>query len=347
MGKRGVLIYIILALGLLSGCSAQEESASAQIFAMDTIMSLSAYGENSQETLDEAVQLIYELEDLLSVTDEGSDVWALNHADGAWVTVSSHTLYIIQQGILLAEETGGAIDPTIYPATTAWGFTTGDYQVPNQTILDEILSLVDFRKIEIDEENSAICIPAGMQIDLGALAKGYASDLVAEILSDVDYAVVSLGGNAYVIGEKPDGDPWRVGIQSPEEDGYLAVVSPEGGNAVITSGGYQRFFEENGQIYWHILDPETASPADSDLVSVTVIGENGLVCDGLSTALFVMGLDNACDFWRSQLNQNLDFNLDFDMILVDSQGTVYVTESIYDSFALADGVVSPVEVISP
>ncbi len=346
MGKRGILFYIILTLGLLSGCSQQEKSASAQIFAMDTIMSLSAYGENSQEKLDEATQLIYELEDILSVTDEGSDVWALNHADGDWVTVSPHTLYVVQQGILLAEETGGAIDPTIYPAMTAWGFTTGDYQVPDQAVLDQILSLVDYSKIEIDEENLAIRIPAGMQLDLGALAKGYSSDLVAEILSDVDYAVISLGGNAYVIGQKPDGDPWRVGIQSPEDDSYLAIVSPDGGNAVITSGGYQRYFEENGQTYWHILDPATASPVQSDLVSVTVIGEDGLICDGLSTALFVMGLETACDFWRSQQNQNLDFNLNFDMILVDSQGTVYVTESIYDSFTLADGVVNPVEVIS-
>ncbi len=342
------LVVLMLALPLflgLTGCGAKAESASAQIFAMDTIMTLSGYGQNSQEKLDEAVQLIYQLEDILSVTDENSDVWRLNHADGQWVTVSPYTLYIVQQGVYLAEATGGAIDPTIYPAMTAWGFTTGDYQVPDQTSLDELLSLVDYTKIQIDEENSAIQIPADMMLDLGALAKGYTSDLVAEVLADLDYAVISLGGNAYVIGEKADGDPWRVGIQDPSGGGYLAIISPEGGNAVITSGGYQRFFEEDGQVYWHILDPETAAPAESDLISVTVIGEDGLVCDGLSTALFVMGLDQSCEFWRSQQDQNL--NLNFDLILVDSQGVIYVTETIYDSFVLVDGVENPVEVIAP
>ncbi len=345
MIRRTFQLNLAILLLLLAGCTPQPQSTSTQIFAMDTIMSFSAYGADSQEQVDEAIALIYELEDILSVTDENSDIWALNHAQGEWVVVSPHTLYIIQQGILLAEETGGVIDPTIYPAMVAWGFTTGIYQVPDQSQLDEIVSLVDYTKIEIDEATSSVRIPTDMMLDLGALAKGYSSDLVAEVLSATDYAVISLGGNAYVIGEKSDGDPWHVGIQDPSGDGYLAIVSPEGGNAVVTSGGYQRYFEEDGQTYWHILDPETARPADSDLISVTVVGSDGLVCDGLSTALFVMGLDDACAFWKNQ--QNTNSNLNFDMILVDNQGTVYVTQSIYDSFTLVDGLTNPVEVIVP
>lgn len=336
----GKLMGLSLGIALvLTGCTGRAEDASSQFFAMDTVMSISAYGENSQAAVDEGVALIYGLEELLSVTDENSEIWAVNHSGGQWVTLSPDTLELLQMGIALAEETAGAIDPTIYPAMTAWGFTTGDYQVPSGETLDALLPLIDYSAIELDVENAAVRIPEGVQLDLGALAKGYTSDLVAEVLREMDYGVLSLGGNAYLIGEKPDGAPWRVGIQDPEGDGYLAVISPDGGNAVITSGGYQRYFEEDGATYWHILDPETASPVDSDLISVTVIGENGLVCDGLSTALFVMGLEEACDYWREHRN--------FDMVLIGDQGTIYVTETMYDDFALVDGVELAVEVIAP
>ncbi len=337
-GYRGGLLVLLLCL---VGCSSSNEESSTQIFAMNTIMSLSAQGEQSQARLDEGVAQIYDLERTLSVTDEHSDIWAINHAQGEWVAVSHHTLSMIDRALQLAEVTDGAIDPTIYPAMLAWGFTTGDYHLPSQETLDDILPLIDYTAIEIDQASGSIRIPQGMQLDLGAIAKGYTSDLVAEILCDMDSAILNLGGNAYVIGEKEDGSSWRVGIQNPEDDGYLAVISPQGGNAVITSGGYQRYFEEDGQTYWHILDPDTACPADSDLRSVTVIGDDGALCDGLSTALFVMGLEQSCQFWQD----NLD--LAFDFVLVDDQGGIYVTESIYDGFTLADGVNNPVEVIIP
>ncbi len=329
------------ALLALTGCAPGATQASTQIFAMDTIMSLSAQGEDSQTAIDEGVASIYELEHTLSVTDENSDIWAINHAQGDWVTVSPHTLYIVDRALQLAEMTEGAIDPTIYPAMTAWGFTTGEYHVPSQGELEQILPLVDYREIELDEATSSIRIPAGMMLDLGAIAKGYTSDVVAEELAEMDSAILNLGGNAYVIGDKGDDTPWRVGVQNPQGDGYLAVLSPPGGSAIITSGGYQRYFEEDSQTYWHILDPATACPADSDLISVTVIGADGALCDGLSTALFVRGLEDSCQFWRE--NQNLNF----DFVLVDDQGTIYVSETIYDGFALADGIQNPVEVIAP
>lgn len=336
-----ILCTVWLAVGLLglAGCSGETETASAQIFALDTILTLSAQGEDSQEKIDEAVALIYKLEDLFSATDENSDIWAINQGAGQWVEVSMDTCVLLKTAISLAEKTGGAFDPTTYSALTAWGFTTGDYRVPSQEELEGLIPLIDYSAVEVDEANFSVRIPEGMMLDVGGIAKGFLSDLIAHQMEELDNALINLGGNAYAVGVKDSGEPWRVGIQDPDSDGYLAVVSlPEGG-AVVTSGGYQRYFEEDGEIYWHILDPETAAPAETDLRSVSVTGATATVCDVLSTALFVMGLDEACDYWRA--------NQDFDMILIDDQGTVYVTETLYDNFALADGVEAKVEVIAP
>ncbi len=339
MLRRVKLIILLAVLVVVSGCSAEPESASTQIFAMDTIITLSVQGEGSQEAVDEEIQFIYEMEQLFSVTDEGSDIWAINHGQGEWVAVSSDTFALLSYAVEQAEWTGGAFDPTVYPALTAWGFTTGEYHVPSQDQLDALIPLVDYSAVELDAASLSVRIPEGMMVDVGGIAKGFISDLIANRMGEMDNALINLGGNAYAVGQKDSGEPWRVGIQDPDSDGYLAVLSLAEGGAVVTSGGYQRYFEEGGETYWHILDPETAAPADTDLRSVSVTGSAATDCDVLSTALFVMGLEEACDFWRA--------NQHFDMILIDSQGTVYVTETIYDSFTLADGVERTVEVIAP
>ncbi len=339
ISKALCLVILVLGLSVLSGCSTQPETASAQIFALDTIITLSVQGENSQDNIDEIVALLYEWEDLFSVTDENSDIWAINHGQGEWVEVSMDTCVLLKTAISLAEKTGGTFDPTTYSALIAWGFTTGDYAVPSQEELDGLIPLIDYSAVEVDEANFSVRIPEGMMLDVGGIAKGFISDLIAHRLEEMDNALINLGGNAYAVGVKDSGEPWRVGIQDPDGDGYLAVLSlPEGG-VVVTSGGYQRYFEEDGAVYWHILDPETAAPADTDLRSVSVTGATATVCDVLSTALFVMGLEEAGDYWRA--------NQDFDMILVDDQGVIYITEPLQENFALADGVERTVEVIAP
>ncbi len=333
------LIFSLLSLFLLWGCTPKSTTASAQIFAMDTIITLSAQGEGSQAAIDEEIQFIYEMEQYFSVTDEESDIWAINQGAGEWVEVSIYTVVLLENALEQAEWTEGAFDPTTYPALAAWGFTTGEYHVPDQDTLDGLIPLVDYTAVEIAEDGLAVRIPEGMMLDVGGIAKGFISDLIAHNLEDMDNALINLGGNTYAVGVKDDGEPWRIGIQDPNGDGYLAVVSlPEGG-AVVTSGGYQRYFEEEGEVYWHILDPDTATPADTDLRSVPVTGNAGTACDVLSTALFVMGLEEACDFWRE--NQN------FDMVLMDEHGTIYITQSLEANFALADGVDATVEVIVP
>ncbi len=166
-----------------------------------------------------------------------------------------------------------------------------------------------------------------MAVDLGGIAKGYASDRLAELFAadGVSSAMVSLGGNVYVRGTKRDGSLWRVAIEDPNDTAaYLGVLSLQD-RFIITSGGYQRYFERDGVTYYHIIDPKTGDVARSGLLSATVVSDNGTMGDALSTALFVMGREKAVQFWRTS-------GLDFDMVLCDDSGHVYYTEGLKESF---------------
>ncbi len=328
------LTALSLSLVMLCGCSfsAQHsdtaaEEASRDIFAMDTFMSLKAYGEHADTALGIASERILSLEEILSVTNESSDTWSINHADGAAVAVSSDTMVLLETAGNIGIKTDGALDITLYPVLQAWGFTTDTQQVPDARTLAEVLELVDFRRISL--EGGSVQLPAGMQIDFGALAKGYAGDCVIEILKehDITSAIVNLGGNVQTLGMKPDGTPWKIGVQNPFDTSEQLCILEVADKAVITSGNYERYFTgDDGQKYWHILDPADGCPADNGLVSVTVVGESGLLCDALSTALFVLGTEGAINFWKTEGG--------FEMILVTEDAQMYYSEGLTDSIQL-------------
>lgn len=327
--KTAHMITFLLALLLLSGCAASsgesDEPYTTELFSMDTIMKLTVYGPHGQETAASAAARIQKLENLLSATGEGSEIYMVNHSGGTPVTVSPDTAQVVARALELCESTGGTLDVTILPVLQAWGFTTDIYRVPEEQELSELLERVDYRKVSL-AENSLI-LPDGMQLDLGAVAKGYTGDQLMKLFKEegVTSAIVELGGSVQALGAKPDGTPWRVGIQSPEGSGYAGVLEVVD-RAVVTSGGYQRYFEQDGETYWHILDPADGRPARSGLASVTIVAEEGTVCDGLSTALFVMGAEDAISYWRE--------NGGFDCILISDTGEVIITEGLEDSFSL-------------
>ena len=327
---RYLSAILFLAL-LLNGCTRSvprgDVPAEHTVFAMDTLMELKIYGK--EEILQQAAERINELERVLSVTDPDSEIYSLNHAGSA--VLGEDASVLLERALSLCERTGGALDISIYPAVRAWGFTTGAYRIPGEDELSELQKRVDYSRVEINGRSASI--PDGMMIDLGSVAKGYCSDCLADMLKEagVKSALLNLGGNIYALGTKPDGTKWKIGIQDPAGSGYLGVVEVSD-LAVITSGGYERFFEENGEVYWHIMNPETCAPARSGLISVTIIGANGTVCDGLSTALFIMGLDQASDFWR-----NSD---DFEAVFVTEDGSVYITEGLKDRYHAAGSHVS-------
>lgn len=309
----------------LGGCS--PKPAERQLFAMDTFMNLTVYGESAEEQLDAIQERIYGLEAQLSVTREGSDIHKLNRSGGTSQTVASETSELLERTLALCRETDGALDVTAYSAVQAWGFTTGEYRVPNQDELDQLKTSIDYTKVE--QQGESVYLPPDMKLDFGAVAKGYTGDVLAQMLREagISSACLSLGGNVQTVGSKPDGTPWRVGIQAPE-GGCLAIVEVRD-RAVVTSGNYQRYFEQDGQVYGHIIDPATAVPADSGLASVSIIGKDGLQCDGLSTALFVMGTEKATDYWRA--------HGDFEAIFVEEDGDIFITAGLQDSFSLAEG----------
>ena len=288
---------------------------------MDTVMELSAYGADDA-LMEAAEQEILGLESRLSVTDAGSEIYALDH--NGLAELSPDTTELMQTALEMCERTDGALDVSIYPVLRAWGFTTGSYQVPTQEEIENLLTQVDYRKVTL--ENGTASIAQGMEVDLGSVAKGYTGDQVSQLLREggVTSALLNLGGNVQLVGGKPDGSDWRVAVQDPESDGYLGVLSLRD-KAAITSGGYERYFEQDGVTYHHIIDPTTGYPADSGLLSVSIVSADGTMCDALSTSLFIMGKDKAIEYWRAHSDE-------FDMILYDKENKVYVSEGIAEDF---------------
>ena len=322
---------------LLCGCGREKEiktdisgNTTATFFAMDTVMEIQIDGD--EELLKQAEDKIVQLEKKLSVTDKDSEVHKINSDKIG--RLSGDAAEVFKGGIEICRATDGDLDLSIYPVLKAWGFTTGDYQVPEDAQIDELLNNVDYNKIEIaDFENDYIdvVLPEEMEIDLGSVTKGYASQMLYDFFKEngVDSALINLGGNVQCLGGKKTGEPWNVAIKSPFQDsksGILGVLHAKD-IAIVTSGGYERFFEENGKVYWHILNPKTGKPADNGITSITIVGKDGLKCDGLSTALFVKGMDGALEYWRE--------HGDFEAIIVSPEGEVHVTEGLAEDFSLS------------
>lgn len=335
--KKYFISAMLSALLFLTGCSAESspEPVQGTFFAMDTVMDFTIYGESG--LIDQSESLIASLESLVSVTDADSELYAINQTGSGTLTGKASSL--MEQALEICRRTDGALDLSIYPIVRAWGFTTGSYQVPDEAEIQALLPLVDYRKIQYDAADGDVTLPEGMKIDLGSVAKGYAGQLAAQMLREhgVQSALLNLGGNVQTVGAKPDGSPWQIGIKDPQGEDAMMVLSVED-QAVVTSGGYERYFEQDGQTYWHIMDPSTGHPADSGLISVTIVGDEGVVCDGLSTALFVMGLEKAADLWAQ--------SGDFEAVFVTASGEVYITEGLRDCFALTEQYAdTPVSVI--
>lgn len=339
--KKKLVLFCMIAITAFSVTACAEQAklareigkdakngAKVQLFAMDTIMDLQAYGENAEESLADAEKEIHRLEKLFSITSPNSEVTKINEGAGKEpIEISEDTKKLLLSAEDINELTDGAFDITIAPVVKAWGFTEEIHHVPNKEELEHLLTLVDRNSLEVDKEkNTAFLKKEGMAVDLGGIAKGYTSDRVTELLKDqgITSAILSLGGNISAIGLRENGEKWRVAVQDPRnKEEYIGVLNVTD-QSVITSGGYQRFFEDNGKIYHHIIDPKTGFPAEEGLLSVTIVSTNGTKADGLSTSLFVMGLEKATEIWRT--------SHDFEVIFVTDQNKVLVTEGIASSF---------------
>ncbi|MDO4286935.1 MAG: FAD:protein FMN transferase [Eubacteriales bacterium] len=325
-GQAGIVLAAALAM-LLTGCGGkkQPDYVTQDFYAMDTAMQITAYGENAQDAVNESISYINMLEADISRTRETSDIYALNQAEGKRTELSEQAADILQDALDLAAKTEGFFDPTIAPLSDLWGIGTDHAAVPTQDEIDTVLPLVDYTAVSL--EGTTALIPAAAEVDLGGIGKGYAADHVVEILKqkNVDKAIVALGGNIYVLGEKEVDTPWTVGITDPDDpSNYFAILSITD-VAVVTSGDYERYFESNGKRYCHIFDPQTGYSAETDIRSVTVVSQDSASADAYSTALFVMGYDAA----RSFCQENR-----IEAVFICDDHTVHVTDGLKDSFTL-------------
>ena len=297
----------------ICGCAARRQTG--EWFAMDTVMTAAVYG--GADALDAAEAETYRLDALLAAQKDGSEIAAVN--DGA-NEVSEETAALLRRALAIAAETDGAYDPTVYPLMRAWGFTDGNYRVPEAAELETLLETTGWTEVSVG--GTAVTLPEGFALDLGGIGKGYAAGRCKEILKEhgVTSALLSLGGNVSALGSKPDGTAWTVAIEDPDGGDYLGTVQIAD-QCVVTSGGYQRYFEQDGVRYWHILDPETGKPARSGMKSVTIVSGDDTLADALSTALFVMGPERAADFWRAH-------RAEFGAVWLTDDGRLFVTEGL-------------------
>ena len=333
MTKRMLTAVLTVALTLsLTACGGgeqQEMGETRTVYTMDTVMNLTAYGESASAALDAAEETLRTLDAKLDRHDETSTVSALNR-DGTVEDAELAQLTDIAQTI--GALSGGAFDPTVAPVMDAWDFTGDAPRVPSDEELSALLAHVGLEKLSVD--GNTVALSDGAQLDLGGIAKGYAADLLRAQLEKegVTSATLDLGGDVFVMGRKTDGSDWRIAVKDPADtESYLGVVSAAD-KFIVTSGVYERYFEENGVRYHHILDPKTGCPAESGLVSVTVLCENGAWADALSTACFVLGPDGALALRDDLADQGTDFEL----ILATDDGRVLYTDGLAGAFTPND-----------
>ncbi len=303
------LLALLLAVLMLSGCAGQApapESTAPPVkrsgvgFYFDTVVTATLYG-GEESLLDEIWAECARYENLLSKTVTGSDVDRINKAGGQTVTVDPETWAILQRAKDISRMTDGSFAVTIAPLTAMWDFTDGTNRMPTDEQRLSALPLVNDEAIILGENNT-VTLPAGMEIDLGGIAKGYIADQVAKMVQGrVSGAILSLGGNVYVLGSKPDGSTYNVGIQDPNgKSGEVLAAVNTTGCSVVTSGIYERQFTLDGVTYHHILDPMDGLPSRSDLSSATIISESSMDADALATACIVLGREKALAMMREQ-----------------------------------------------
>ena len=292
---------------LLTGCSGAKSSTQTDQdltytdMLFDTVIKIQILDPADKSILDGLKKLCEKYDTMFSATNTDSELYKLNHANGQPFTVSSETANLIQEGIHYSELSGGAFDLTIEPVSALWDFKADKPTVPSSDAIAQAVSHVDYTKVDIQDNTVTLEDPeAG--IDLGAIAKGYIADQVKTYLKKqgINHAIINLGGNVDVIGTKPDGSKYNIGIQKPFDESGEAITSVQlKDQTVVTSGIYERYFKKNGKLYHHILDPRTGYPCENNLYSVSIITDSSTKADALSTTCFLLGYEKGMELIQS------------------------------------------------
>ncbi|MFA5524601.1 MAG: FAD:protein FMN transferase [Tissierellales bacterium] len=342
--KRAIIIslsIVVIAIGLYSVFSKYKEMNPSEdslikektSFLLGTVVQIKLPESQPMKLFDQAFDILKDIEDKMSINIEDSEVIRINKSAGkSYVKVSPETYYVIEKGKYYSMLSEGRFDISIGPLVQLWGIGSKDARVPLQSEIDMTLSKVDYNKVLLNESDKSIMLAEeGMIIDLGGIAKGYAADIIANYLKsqDINNAIIDLGGNILTLGGNLKTDKWNIGVQNPFEprNKYIGIINIKD-KTIVTSGVYERNFTKDGKTYHHILDPFTGYPVENSLMAVSIISDISIDADGLSTAIFALGLEKGM-----ALIENLD---GIDAIFVDKDKNVYITEGIKDSFTITN-----------
>jgi len=328
----------LVSLGL--SCTSPPREVSRSEFVLGTACSIRLVGGGSEKLLDEAFARLKGIEDELSVNKEGSQIDAVNAGAGkVAVAVGPDALLILRRDLQLSAWSEGAFDPSVGPLVKLWGIGTDHARLPSPAEIAAAKGLVGWKDIVLDEAAATVFLKRErMGLDLGSTSKGFAADEVAALIraAGVGKAVIDLGGNVLVVGSRPDGKPWRIGLQDPfsgDRGSYLGIASLVD-KTMVTSGVYERFFVKDGKRYHHILDTKTGYPVDKGLMSVTVITPKSFDADGFTTTIFALGRERGMALARDR---------GVDCIIVDENRRVYLSPGVSTYFEISDSSFSLAE----
>ena len=304
---------LLLSSAAFSGCSLKANTAensdagshepvSATAIKLNTAVTVTIYDSQDRELLTECMNLCDKYEKIFSRTASDSELYQLNHRELTPVAgtedtfqVSNPLAELIRKGLYYSELSEGAFDIAIEPLTSLWDFTAEDPQVPEDRLIQEALTKCDYHNVSVSDNNEVILKTEDTAIELGAIAKGYIADRLKDYLisQGVKSAIINLGGNVLCIGGKPDDSSFKIGIQKPFADRSetIAVMDIKD-KSVVSSGVYERCFEQDGTLYHHLLNPRTGYPYDNGLIAVTIISDESVDGDALSTTCFALGLED-------------------------------------------------------
>lgn len=333
-----LLVFMLVILGI-SGCAKKEEASGPSEpiaktdYLLGTVVTITIYDPVSEEVLDKAFDRIKEIENKMSLNIENSEVNKINEKAGEdYVKVSDETFNVIERGKYYSKISDENFDITVGPLVQLWGIGSDDAKLPSKEEIESAKSLINHDNILLNKSEKKIMLKEkGMKIDLGGIAKGYSADSVAEVLKEnnVEHAIINLGGNILTMGSKPTGEQWKIGIQNPdvERGEYIGIVGVED-KTVVTSGIYERFFEQDGKKYHHILSPFTGYPIENSISGVSIITTKSIDADGLSTSLFALGVEEGL-----KKAEQLE---DVEVVFVTKDDKVYITSGLKDNFVLTD-----------
>lgn len=333
MKKKIVILLICISSFSLFGCqkSSKKEILTRTELFMGTSIKVNIYNTSDNEILDKVFERVKEIEELVSINKDGTEIDNLNESAGnTGVKLSEDSINIIKKGIYYSSMSNGGYDISIGPLVKLWNIGFEGAKVPTSKEIDDVLDDINYKNIHIDG-NTVMLEKEDMMLDLGSIAKGYAADEIAKILSEnkIEKAIIDLGGNIYVLGEKEKNTPWKVGVQNPfSTRGDVIGTVKSSNKSIVTTGIYERYIDDGENKYHHVLDPKTGYPYETSIAGVTIIADKSIDADAISTMVFTMGIEEGIEFIEKEQG--------IDAIFITNEREVYTTSGVKDNFELVN-----------